>query len=72
MRFHDGAAVVLPAHEYEVSKGALTAVRGNMQASVEANRPTGSKGIYWKSLYVCSTMGPSVQINVADMKQEAK
>ena len=39
--------------------------------AVEANRPPGAKGIYWKSMYIASTMGPSVQIDhqaLLDMK----
>jgi large subunit ribosomal protein L1 len=46
----------------------------NMKAiadAVEANRPPGAKGIYWKSMYIASTMGPSVQIDhqaLLDMK----
>ena len=43
-----------------------------MQESVEANRPPGAKGIYWKSMYVCSTMGPSVKVDLASMKALAK
>ena len=38
----------------------------NMKAIVDAidsNRPSGAKGIYWKSMYIASTMGPSVQID---------
>ena len=38
----------------------------NMKAivdAIDANRPPGAKGIYWKSMYICSTMGPSVQID---------
>ena len=35
---------------------------------MEANRPSGSKGIYWKSLYFCSTMGPSIKVNISGMK----
>lgn len=39
-----------------------------MQESVEANRPPGSKGIYWKSMYVCSSMGPSIKLDIGGMK----
>lgn len=33
--------------------------------AIDANRPPGAKGIYWKSLYIASTMGPAVQIDQA-------
>ncbi|KAM7509042.1 hypothetical protein LguiA_019495 [Lonicera macranthoides] len=35
--------------------------------SVETNRPSGAKGIYWKSAHVCSSMGPSIRLNIRDM-----
>ena len=34
-------------------------------ASIVQNRPSGVKGKYFKSIYVCSTMGPSISIDVA-------
>lgn len=35
--------------------------------SVEANKPSGAKGVYWKSAHVSSSMGPSVRLNIRDM-----
>ncbi|KAM0947787.1 putative ribosomal protein L1 [Dioscorea sansibarensis] len=35
--------------------------------SVEANKPSGAKGVYWKSAHVCSSMGPSVRLNIREM-----
>lgn len=35
-----------------------------IQDSVDKNRPSGSKGKYWKSCYLSSTMGPSIPINI--------
>ncbi|XP_047313973.1 50S ribosomal protein L1, chloroplastic [Impatiens glandulifera] len=35
--------------------------------SVETNKPSGAKGVYWKSAHVCSSMGPSIRLNVRDM-----
>lgn len=32
--------------------------------SIEQNRPSGVKGKYFKSLYVCTTMGPSIQLDL--------
>lgn len=38
-----------------------------LQESIERNRPSGVKGKYWKKLYICSTMGPSVLINMSSL-----
>ena len=35
-----------------------------LQDSIDKNRPSGSKGKYWKSCYLSSTMGPSIPINI--------
>ena len=32
--------------------------------SIEKNRPSGVKGKYFKSLYICTTMGSSIQLNL--------
>lgn len=37
------------------------------QRSIERNKPSGAKGIYWKTAYVCSSMGPSIKLNIKEM-----
>jgi len=32
--------------------------------SIEKNRPSGVKGIYFKSLFICTTMGPSIKLDL--------
>jgi large subunit ribosomal protein L1 len=32
--------------------------------SIEQNRPSGVKGKYFKSLFICSSMGPSIQLDL--------
>jgi len=39
-----------------------------LQESIDKNKPSGAKGKYWKSFYVTSTMGPSVQVDVNDLQ----
>ncbi len=45
-----------------------------LQETIDRNKPSGAKGRYWRSLYVTSTMGPSVQVDFSalqDIKQDA-
>jgi large subunit ribosomal protein L1 len=35
----------------------------SVYTSIEQNKPTGVKGRYFKTLYICSTMGPSILID---------
>ena len=39
-----------------------------IQESVDANKPPGAKGVYWKKLFVCTTMGPSVRVSVSALQ----
>ena len=45
-----------------------------LQETIDRNKPSGAKGRYWKSLYITSTMGPSVSVDFSalqDIKQES-
>jgi large subunit ribosomal protein L1 len=45
-----------------------------LQETIDRNKPSGAKGRYWRSLYVTSTMGPSVEVDVTalqDIKKES-
>ena len=44
-----------------------------IQTTIDRNKPSGAKGRFWKSLYITSTMGPSIEVNytaLQDMEQE--
>lgn len=36
--------------------------------SIEKNRPSGSRGKYWKSVYISSTMGPAIPVNIGMLR----
>lgn len=39
-----------------------------LQECIDRNRPSGAKGRYWRSVYVSSTMGPSIEIDVSSLR----
>ena len=40
-----------------------------LQDTIERNRPSGAKGRYWRTIYVSSTMGPSIQLDVNALRE---
>ncbi len=46
-----------PAQDLLVNLSAL-------QDCIDRNRPSGAKGRYWRSIFIASTMGPSIQVDI--------
>nr|BDA98929.1 ribosomal protein L1 [Chroomonas debatzensis] len=41
-----------------------------IQESIDKNRPSGVKGRYWKTFYICSTMGPSIKLDINAFREK--
>jgi large subunit ribosomal protein L1 len=68
----DKAGVVHVAFgKVEFSEEDLLANLEAIQESIDKNRPTGVKGRYWRTFYICSTMGPSIKIDIANFREKA-
>ena len=39
-----------------------------LQETIDRNRPSGAKGRYWRSIYVTSSMGPSIEIDISSLR----
>jgi large subunit ribosomal protein L1 len=39
-----------------------------LQETVDRNRPSGAKGRYWRSVYVSSSMGPSIEVDINGLR----
>ena len=39
-----------------------------LQECIDRNRPSGTKGRYWRTIFVSATMGPSIEIEVNSLR----
>jgi large subunit ribosomal protein L1 len=62
--------VHLPFGKIDFSVEDLLANLETVQESIDKNRPSGAKGRYWKSFYICSTMGPSISIDINNFRDK--
>ena len=46
------------------SKNQLVENLSSLYQSIQQNRPSGVKGKYFKSLFICTSMGPSIQLDL--------
>lgn len=58
----------IPFGKVDFSVDDLSLNLSSLQDSIERNRPSGSKGKYWKTFHICSTMGPSISVDINSFK----
>lgn len=39
-----------------------------LQETIDRNRPSGAKGRFWRSIYISSSMGPSIEVDINSLR----
>jgi large subunit ribosomal protein L1 len=39
-----------------------------LQETIDRNRPSGAKGRYWRSIFVSASMGPSIEVDISELR----
>jgi large subunit ribosomal protein L1 len=39
-----------------------------LQETIDRNRPSGAKGRFWRSIYISSSMGPSIEVDINGLR----
>ncbi|MDX2098203.1 MAG: 50S ribosomal protein L1 [Leptolyngbyaceae cyanobacterium bins.59] len=39
-----------------------------LQETIDRNRPSGAKGRYWRTMFVAATMGPSIEVDITQLR----
>lgn len=39
-----------------------------LQETIDRNRPSGAKGRFWRSIYISSSMGPSIEMDISGLR----
>jgi large subunit ribosomal protein L1 len=60
--------VHVPFGKLSFAEGDLMENLKSIVMAIDANKPSGAKGNYWRSLYVASSMGPSVQVDISSIR----
>ena len=59
--------VHVPFGKSSFSEEDLSANLQTIKESIDKNKPSGAKGKYWKTFFLSSTMGPSIQIDITSL-----
>nr|AKE98938.1 50S ribosomal protein L1 [Bangia fuscopurpurea] len=59
--------VHVPFGKSSFSEEDLSANLQTIKESIDRNKPSGAKGKYWKTFFLSSTMGPSIQIDITSL-----